>query len=896
MSTRLDWKRIERLFDDGLEVPAAERAAWLRAQCGDDTALHDRVARMFRAHEGPGFLDHPLTSLPQVDVRAQFDAALGDRYRIESTLGEGGMAIVFRAHERKHDRPVVLKVLQPQVSALLGEQQFRDEVRIAAKLSHPHILALIDSGALDGLYYYVMPYVGGESMRDRLRRDGARPLGEAISVLRSVADALAHAHSAGIVHRDLKPDNVLFVDGHAFLIDFGVAKIDADVRTGEFAIGRPVGTPGYMAPEQAAAQPVDHRADLYAWGLLARELLTGARQPSAPLATLRPDAPRSLVTLIEACLAEDPAERPQSARALVAALDALAPTAPRRARWPLVAAAAAIAVVLGATWPRWSPVFSPFRGIVGPVAVLPLMNETADSTLNSWGRLAGDWITQGMHEAAIMPVVPWPTMMLTAEGVSALGGDPIAVVRQQTGAGTVVTGSYYRTGDSLRFQASITDARNGRLVAAIPPVMVSIDSAPAAVRELRDRIMGAVGVAFDERVLTGSGSTPPTWEAFRLFDEGVRFFNNIQYADASRLMELAWRRDTSFTAALIYASYASFNDGEIPRTDSLLALVMARRSTLSSYHIALAEGVQAYSRGDRVLAVERLRLAHALAPGSRAAYSLAYTLLQFNRPYEALAVLGSLDPDHGAMKGWPQFWTQRSAAAHVVSQHEDERRFAREMRRRYATQRVAWVLEARALAALGRHAAVDSLLLEAESLAPDVFWSQGAMRTVVAEEYLTHGTGDHRTAARAAIRWLEKRLETDPLQRDHREWLWFARFAADDTVGAEALLDSIDAAFPNQMRYTGNLARFAAMRGDSTRADSLLAAISNAGEGEYLLFRARVAALLGHRENALTILSDALRAGVLNWHWRREEAVRDFAAFANDPQFKRTIAPIPYTP
>ncbi|MFN0098502.1 MAG: protein kinase domain-containing protein [Gemmatimonadaceae bacterium] len=896
MSQRPDWKRIERLFDDGLEVPAAERAAWLRAQCGDDTALHDRVARMFRAHEGPGFLDHPLTSLPEVDVRAQFDAALGDRYTIESTLGEGGMAVVFRAHERKHDRPVVLKVLQPQVSALLGEQQFRDEVRIAARLSHPHILALIDSGALDGLYYYVMPYVGGESMRDRLRRDGARPLGEAISVLRSVADALAHAHSAGIVHRDLKPDNVLYVDGHAFLIDFGVAKIDADARTGEFALGRPVGTPGYMAPEQAANQPVDHRADLYAWGLLAREMLTGARQPSAPLATLRPDAPRSLVTLVEACLADDPAERPQSARALVAALDALAPTSPRRARWPLIAAVAAVAIVLGVTWPRWTPVFSPFRGIVGPVAVLPLTNETADSTLNSWGRLAGDWITQGMHEAAIMPVVPWPTMMITAEGANALGGDPIAMVRRQTGAGTVVTGSYYRTGDSLRFQASITDARNGRLVAAIPPVMVSLDSASAAVREIRDRIMGAVGVAFDERVLTGSGSTPPTWEAFRLFDDGVRLFNSTRYGEASLLMEQAWRRDTSFTAALIYASYAAFNDGEIPRTDSLLGLVMTRRSSLSSYHIALAEGVQAYAGGDRVVAVERLRHANALAPGSRAAYSLAYALLQFNRPHEALAVLGSLDPDHGAMKGWPQFWTQRAAAAHVVSRHQDERRFAREMRQRYPAQRAAWVMEARALAATGSHTAIDSLLLEAESLAPDVYWSQGAMRAVVAEEYLTHGTGDHRTAARGAIRWLEDRLEADPRQRDHREWLSIARFVADDTAGSEALLDSIDVAFPNRLWTIGNLARFAAMRGDATRADSLLAAAPNTSVGEHVLFRARVAALMGRRENALTLLSDALRAGVLNWHWRRDEVLRDFGPYAADPQFKRIIAPLPYTP
>jgi len=896
MTARPEWKRVEALFDAGLEIPSGERAAWLRAQCGDDHALHDRVARMFRAHEAPGFLDRPLTALPRVDVRAELDAALGERYRIESTLGEGGMSVVFRAHEIKHDRPVVLKVLQPAVSALVGERQFRDEVHIAARLSHPHILALIDSGAVGGLFYYVMPFVGGESMRERLRRDGARPLGEAVAVLRSVADALAHAHAAGIVHRDLKPDNVLFVDGHAFLIDFGVAKLDAEAQAAEVLPARPIGTPGYMAPEQAAGQPVDHRADLYAWGLLARELLTGARQPSAPLTALRPDAPRSLVALIEACLATDPAERPQSARALVAALDALPQQGARVARWPMVAAAALVVLVLGFTWMKRDALPGLGRSIDGPIAVMPLRNETADSSLNAWGRLAGDWITQGMHEAALLPVVPWPTMMITAEGAAALGGDPIAMVRRQTGAGTVITGSYYRTGDSLRFQASVTDARSGRLIAAIPPVMVSADSAAAAVRELRDRVMGAVGVEYDAKVLTGVSSAPPTWEAFRLFDEGIRLFNANKYEDASRVLEQAWLRDTSFSSALIYAGVSALNDGVAERADTLLTRVLQRRATLSSYNLAMTEGLHAYARGDRVRAIVSTRRAYSLAPGSRAGYNLAYALLQFNQPYEALAVLASLDPDYGAMKGWPSYWTQRASAAHVVGQHEDELRFAREMRRRFPAQRSAWVLEARALGALGRKAEIDSLLQAAEALEPDTYWSQGGMRTMIAEEYFTHGTGDHVAAARDAVRWFEVQLRDDPLNRDHRDWLWTALFAAGDTMRASGILDSIDRAYPDRVNNVGNLARFAAMRGDVARADSLLAAAPTRSEGELLLFHARVAAIRGQREVAISRLGDALRAGVFSWHWRRDEVLRDFAPYANDPQFKRIIAPIPYNP
>src|SRR5690606_9142033 len=152
--------------------------------------------------------------------------------------------------------------------AAIGPHRFADEVRIAARLSHPHILALIDSGEADGIRYYVMPYVGGITLRERLERDGALPLASAITLLRDVADALAHAHEAGVIHRDLKPENVLCVGDHAFLLDFGVAKRHGTSPGSTTDPGLAIGTPGYMAPEQAAGAEVDHRADIHVWGLL----------------------------------------------------------------------------------------------------------------------------------------------------------------------------------------------------------------------------------------------------------------------------------------------------------------------------------------------------------------------------------------------------------------------------------------------------------------------------------------------------------------------------------------------------------------------------------------------------------------------------------------------------
>ncbi|MCC7000710.1 MAG: protein kinase [Gemmatimonadaceae bacterium] len=890
-----DWDRLERLFEEGLEVPTPAREAWLLAQCPDDRALRERVARMFRAHDSPGWLDQPLAAgrhETRADVRARLDAALGERYAIEATLGEGGMATVFRAHERKHDRAVVLKVLHPAMTALVGEGRFRDEVRIAAKLSHPNILALIDSGAVDGLFYYVMPYVGGESLREWLKRDGALPLAAALTLLRDVADALAHAHNAGVVHRDLKPENVLVVEGHAFLIDFGVARLDAEERAHETAPGLPIGTPGYMAPEQASGGAIDHRADLYAWGLLAREVLTGSRESRIPLGPARADAPKSLVALVEACLAIDPSERPQSAKALVAALDALEESRRPARVWPIVALAASLVAMLGVVWAQRTPTVPAVGSIAGPIAVLAFTNETADSSLAGWGRLAGDWVTQGLHESGLLPVIPWPSMAIASIDHAKEGGDPVALVRKQTGAATVVTGSYYAAGDSLRYQASITDARTGRLIAAIPPVVVARDSSAAAVREMRERLIGAVAVAFDERLTAGLGAKPPTWEAYRLFDRGLSDFNAYRYESASALMEQAWRADTTYVPALIYATIAAMNDGARPRADSLLGTIARFRPLLTPYHATFLDAVVAAREGDFARALSHTNKAVTLAPGSRASYNTALFLMALNRPEESEATLRALDPDHGPMREWPSYWNQRAHANHLLERYEEELALARELQRRFPKQRSALVIEARALAALGRRAELDSLFIASETLDPDVYWSQGAMRQVAAEEFRLHHSGDSTAMFRAAATWLETRLRDAPTNRPHREWLSQAMIGLGEYDRAERLLDALDRELPDRMLYRGQLATLAARRGNAPLAARRLGVDVGRSRGEYLLYHARVCALLGYHDDAIAKLSEGIAIGVSNWQWMHHGLQRDFESLRNDSRYLRLIAPI----
>ena len=206
-------------------------------------------------------------------------AALSRAYRIERELGRGGMATVYLAEDLKHHRPVAVKVLHPELAAALGHERFLREVEIAARLQHPHILTLIDSGEADGFLYYVMPFVDGESLRARLAREHELPVADVVRIMREVADALAEAHAHGVVHRDIKPDNVLLRGQHAVVTDFGIAKAVSEA-TGVHAltsVGVTLGTPTYMAPEQAAGDPaIDHRADIYALGVMAYEMLTGA--------------------------------------------------------------------------------------------------------------------------------------------------------------------------------------------------------------------------------------------------------------------------------------------------------------------------------------------------------------------------------------------------------------------------------------------------------------------------------------------------------------------------------------------------------------------------------------------------------------------------------------------
>ena len=448
-------------------------------------------------------MTEPSSPHPSTDTVAErVQHALGDAYRIEREIGGGGMSRVFLAHEVALSREVVVKVLREDIAEGLSRERFRREVLTSANLQHPNIVGVIGAGDADGLPYFVMPFVEGESLRARLTRDRALSVPLTVSILRDVARALAFAHERGIVHRDIKPDNVLLAGGAAIVADFGVAKAVATARTRKehphgtlTRDGLSLGTPTYMAPEQVASDPsMDHRADLYALGVMAYEMLAGRPpfadrsvteimqahlvEPPEPLSRLRPTTPSALTTLVMRCLEKDPAHRPQNAEAILAVLDDPAVVSgavssasfrslavakrPSALRWSMVAAVALVAAAIGALAlrPRSSvvPTASRLAAVEPPpgVAVLPMVSVSPDSS--------DAYLALGMTDEITGALSRVPGLRVASRSAAAAAqgaGGTVSDVARRLGVPFLLEGTVQRSGDRIRVAVRLVTARDG---------------------------------------------------------------------------------------------------------------------------------------------------------------------------------------------------------------------------------------------------------------------------------------------------------------------------------------------------------------------------------------------------------------------------------------------------
>ncbi|MES3032492.1 MAG: FlgO family outer membrane protein [Gemmatimonadota bacterium] len=919
--------RALEIMADVAELPSGERDAQIVAACDGDPALEREVRGLLAAAERPhGILEYPIDGTSAVTLSAAIHGALAESYVIGDEIGRGGMSTVFRAREHKHGRDVVIKVLDPSIASLFGPDRFLREIRIAANLAHPHIVPLLDSGAAGGLLYYVMPFMEGHSLRQRLV-EGPLPLEEARTLLLDVASALAFAHDRGVVHRDLKPENVFVASGHAYLLDFGIAKLLDDSHPGGDGgtltkPGLPLGTRRYMAPEQFfAADEADARTDVFAWGLLADEVLGLRLSPyaaSIPVGATadraaRPEVPASLRELVRDCIASAPGARPASMDVVLARLGAdptctptdvpaCPPSAaassarPRvlaRRRWPILAALVAV-VAAALVWKWKTPAGEvDVGGLREPLAMSVLRNETGDSSLTVIGRYAGDWVTDGLQRLGSVRVVSWSDALVASDRAEREGRPLLDALRDELQAGTVITGTYYRLRDSLHLQARLVNVRSGQVVATLLPIVVDKDRPEDAVSQLRDRVLGAVAAARDAQVsaLPDVARNPPSFSAYQAFNLGFNQFLAQEYGEALTSFREAHRRDPSFTVALLLGARAAWNTRQIALADSLVTLARGQASELSEYHAASLRYFEALLQGEGARSREAVAKAAAIAPNSRAAYDHATALLNAGFAREADSVLGRMNPDQGEMRGWSSYWTQRAHAAYLLGRHDLERTQAQTLAERFPDRRVAQVLEARALAASGNLRALDSALVAWDALPVSVYWSRGSALVVAGEELIRRGrTSEGAAYASQGVQWLTNRLVITPLDRGHRFWLGRALYSLERYAEARPYFESLAKEFPDRTRYRGLAALVVARLEGRDAGMARLGPVDPFERGLHEFYRARVAAVSGEREQAILLFTSAAGHGVDGLTWEIASAFRDIEALQSDPRVQALFA------
>jgi len=860
-----------------------------------------------------------------VEQTDRLRTALSDRYRLDRELGQGGMATVYLAHDLRHEREVAIKVLRPELAATLGPQRFLQEIQIAARLTHPHILPLHDSGEASGFLYYVMPYVEGESLRDKLAREGELPVGESVRILKEVTDALAYAHGRGVVHRDIKPENVMLSGRHALVTDFGVAKAlhDATGRQRLTTAGVALGTPAYMAPEQAAADPhMDHRADIYAVGAMGYELLTGrppftgsspqmvlaaqvTEQPR-PVTDHRPAVPPALAGTIMRCLEKKPADRWQTAAELLAELEVLAstpsggitPTSTRPLEaltlqrsglsqgWkkPALAFVMLAIVVAGA----WYATHRPAKLVPGRIVVAPFENQTGDASQDAVGESIVERLTARISGEG-MDVVPASAVQAERRHTGESRIEVAQDLSRRTGAEVVVVETAQRTAGGMVYGAELLRMPEGNPIVALDP------TAAGEVDVFVERLLVALvmnresGSEFAWQGL----SLPSKLASFQEVRRGDELWVREKLDEAIEAMRRAWVEDSTWFTPLLREVEVLLNAARYTQADTALQRLEERRSRMKGGDRTYLEWLRARVAGDLEAQYQL-----AMRLGSRMprtwAGARAWAAVNTHRLEEAVRATDSLR----ALSYWTTparrnifpDWV-RGKTLHMLGRHQEELIHAEDTRRLFTDDPVrAITLEIEARAGLHQAAEVERLASEAEGFrGSDSDSSLAFTRAFIAAvELEAHGEGE---AARRlydrAITWHREHTPLATASLHARMMFAWVYHEARKWPEALEIYQGLVREQPQNVEYLWGLGEMLARigrRGEALQVSEQLAAIKQRYRfGRTTQGRACIAAVLGDKARAVELFRQAEREGAtFNPGPHRErcyDGVRDYPPF-----------------
>ncbi len=863
--------------------------------------------------EEPEALPTKTIQTPQEELTT--GSTFAGRYQIIEELGKGGMGRVYKVLDTRINEKIALKLIRPEISLDKNTiTRFSNELKLARKVRHKNICQMFDLGEEKGSHFITMEFVPGEDLKSMVRMSGHLAVATTVSIAKQICEGLAEAHESGVVHRDLKPGNIMIdKGGTARIMDFGIARsLKAKGITGS---GVMIGTPEYMSPEQVEGKEVDQRSDIYSLGVILFEMITGrvpfegdtpftigvkhkSEIPQDPKG-LNAQIPDELSGLILRCLEKDKKTRYQSAGDVLTDLYNIEKGIPVTQKVipqkkPLTSREITLKfdlktmiiplltgiVIIFLAW------FFFFRGkgtTLDPNLVLVTVfdNQTGIGTLDPQGRVAADSLAEGisqMEDLEVVPVSAVPERTPTQEAKAGSFQD-VAQIRKlakQTGAGIVITGSYYMVGQDLQFNAKITDAQRGKMISSVSSELGLIKKSEGAytpyldyINNLRQRVMGVLAARRDPYDAEILSVRPPTYEAYQEYRRGMEYFYR-NYDQSIQHFQRANQLDPTFIFPLLLISVVHSNRDDYFEAQAVLDNINLNREQLTEYDLFILDHLIYDLQGNQPKALSTLRQAEKRFPDSMMIKDwIGLACLWLNRPQEALDSLSKIDMD--MLSEWTvvtSSWSMERiiTAYHMLGEYEIELEAIQKAKELFP-DRIWRTREVRVLAALGNMEDVQRFV--DESLAGlSKAGSPGIVLYEAVEELRVH---DHMEEAQniadKLIDWAQKQLPTDPTESQLEE-LASILYLAQRWDEAYKLYKELTDNYPvsnDYVLYRGKQGCAAARRGKNEEAIKISEELK-ALERPYLFGwntyrRACIASLLGEEQRAVDLLHQTMREG-----------------------------------